>query len=102
VRRAAPRPLARALGPLTDAWAPATLLGDVQRVWAAAVGSAVAAEASPVRERAGVVELSCRSAVWAQELDLMSAEVVSRLNSALGSDRVRGLRCTAAPPRRAP
>ncbi len=102
MRRAAPRPVAAALAPAMDAWAPHSLLADVQRVWSAAVGPAVAEEAVPVRERAGILEVSCRSAVWAQELDLLAGEVVAGLNSALGSDRVRGLRCVAAPPRRSP
>ncbi len=39
------------------------------------------------------------SAVWAQELDLMAADVVARLNTELSSDVVRGLRCSSAPAR---
>ncbi len=100
MRRRTPRPVAEALGPLVDAWAPAGLLAAVQQAWPEAVGPVVAAEAAPVRERAGIIEVSCRSAVWAQELDLMAGEIVSRLATAVGDDRVRGLRCVAAPPRR--
>jgi predicted nucleic acid-binding Zn ribbon protein len=46
-----------------------------------------------------VLTITCRSAVWAQELDLMGPEVVARLNEALGRDAVTALRCSAAPPR---
>jgi predicted nucleic acid-binding Zn ribbon protein len=82
-----------------DALQPPSALAEVQRVWASAVGEAVAEQAEPTAERAGVVTLTCSSAVWAQELDLMAPDLVGRLNAALGADLVRGLRCQAAPPR---
>ncbi len=34
-------------------------------------------------ERRGVVTVACRSSVWAQELELFSEELLSRLNEAL-------------------
>lgn len=98
MRRAAPRPVAAALGPLTDRLAPATPLAAVQRAWPAAVGEALAAAATPVGERAGVVTVACTSAVWAQELDLMGERVVAALNDALGRPAVRRLRVQARPP----
>jgi predicted nucleic acid-binding Zn ribbon protein len=95
VSRLAPRPLALALDDLRERLAPATPLAAVQRAWADAVGPAVAAEATPVSERDGIVTVSCRSGVWAQELDLLAPDVVERLNTALERPLVRGLRCTA-------
>jgi predicted nucleic acid-binding Zn ribbon protein len=95
VRRLAPRPLALARDDLRVRLAPATPLAAVQRAWADAVGPAVAAEATPVAERDGIVTVSCRSGVWAQELDLLAPDVVERLNAALERPLVRGLRCTA-------
>jgi predicted nucleic acid-binding Zn ribbon protein len=100
VRRSAPRPLSVAIEALTERLAPATLLADVQRVWEAAAGPAVAREASPLSERAGTVTLLCSSAVWMQEIDLMGPLLVAALNGALGSDRVRGVRCVATAGRR--
>jgi predicted nucleic acid-binding Zn ribbon protein len=94
------RPASAAISAFAAALQPMSLLAEVQRVWAGAVGEAVAAQAEPTGERGGVVTVSCASAVWAQELDLMAPEVVARLNEALGGDRVAGLRCQAAPPRR--
>jgi predicted nucleic acid-binding Zn ribbon protein len=88
-----------AIAALADRLAPQTLLGEVQRVWPAAVGEAIAARATPTAERAGVLVVSCEAAVWAQELDLMGPELVARLNAALGAERVRALRCQAAPAR---
>jgi predicted nucleic acid-binding Zn ribbon protein len=68
----------------------------VQEVWASAVGSAVAAAASPTAERDGVLTLTCVAAVWAQELELMAWELVPALNAALGSELIRELRCRIA------
>jgi predicted nucleic acid-binding Zn ribbon protein len=93
VSRAAPRPLAAALAQLTGALAPASPLARVQEVWESAVGPAVAASARPTAERDGVLTVTCAAAVWAQELDLMAAELIARLNAALGVDGVRELRC---------
>jgi predicted nucleic acid-binding Zn ribbon protein len=98
-RRHAPRPVSGAVTALAGRLAPQTLLADVQRVWPAAVGEAIAARATPTGERDGVLVVSCEAAVWAQELDLMGPELVARLNGALGADAVRSLRCQAAPAR---
>ena len=62
---------------------------------AAAAQALPAAEAQPIGERRGVVTIGCRSAVWAQELDLMGADLVARLNAAIGEEVVRSLRCVA-------
>ena len=99
MRRRAPRPLSAALSGLTGQLAPRTTLGDVQRVWPAVVGPAVAKEASPTTERGGTLTIACRSSVWAQELDLMAPELVARLNERLGEERITALRCVASPPR---
>ena len=84
MRRLAPRPLADALGTMRRELTPATTLARVQEAWPTLAGAA-AKEASPVSERAGVVTFACRSSVWAGELSLMSAELTSRLNEALGT-----------------
>ncbi len=95
MRRIAPRPIALAVADLRERIAPATPLAAVQRAWPEAAGETIAREAEPVAERGGVVTLACRSAVWAQELDLMGPELVERLNAALQRPLVRALRCTA-------
>jgi predicted nucleic acid-binding Zn ribbon protein len=93
--RRGPRPIGLALEHARDDWAPATVLAVLQRVWPEVVGAAIAAEASPTRERAGVVTVACSASVWAQELDLMGPMIVARLNSALGRERIERLRCVA-------
>jgi predicted nucleic acid-binding Zn ribbon protein len=93
--RRSPRSLAAALGMLADELAPDTLLAEVQRAWALAVGAGIAAQAQPTAERGGVVTVSCAASVWAQELDLMGPQIVQQLNLALGGERVARLRCVA-------
>ena len=83
MRRTNPRPLALALDGLTRDSGPATTLAGVQRCWMEVAGPFVGAEAWPVAEQGGTVTVSCRSAVWAQELELLSEELLRRLNEAL-------------------
>jgi predicted nucleic acid-binding Zn ribbon protein len=78
---------------LTAALAPASTLARVQEVWESVVGSAIAASARPTSERDGVLTVTCEAAVWAQELDLMAAELIPRLNAALPAADIRELRC---------
>jgi predicted nucleic acid-binding Zn ribbon protein len=97
--RRSPRALGTPLGVLQDRWAPASLLADAQRAWPAAVGDAIAAEASPASERGGVLTVSCSASVWAQELELMAPAILERLNGLLSDRKVVRLRCVAVPPR---
>ena len=97
--RRSPRPIAVALERARAQWEPETLLAEVQGLWSDAVGEAIAAEARPSSERGGVVTVSCSASVWAQELDLMAPEIVTRLNGLLGGARVQRLRCFAVPAR---
>jgi predicted nucleic acid-binding Zn ribbon protein len=97
MRRTGPRPLATALDRVIADLAPATLLAEVQRAWPAAAGDAFASHCTPVADRDGVITVACASAVWAQELDLLSERVVERLNGTLGRSAVRSLRPQARP-----
>ena len=97
MRRRGPRPVAFALEGFTSTLAPATLLAEVQRAWPAAAGEAFAQTSEPVSERDGVVTVACTSAVWAQELDLLSERVLDRLEAELGRRAVRRLRAQARP-----
>jgi predicted nucleic acid-binding Zn ribbon protein len=84
---------------LQDRLAPASLLAEAQLVWPRAVGSAIAAEASPASERGGVLTVSCSAAVWAQELELMAPTIIERLNELLSGGKVTRLRCVTVPSR---
>jgi predicted nucleic acid-binding Zn ribbon protein len=93
VSRPAPRSLSVALWDFTNGLAPATTLGRVQEVWERAAGSAISQAARPTAERNGVLTVTCEASVWAQELDLMSDQLVASLNVALGGAEIRELRC---------
>jgi predicted nucleic acid-binding Zn ribbon protein len=100
--RRLPRRLGSALRPARVRARPKTLLAAVQEAWPGTAGRAIAAEAEPVAERGGVITVACRSATWAQELDLLQSELLERLNGTLaewdeeGSEApVSGLRFTA-------
>lgn len=83
MRRAAPRGLGSPLAGLVTRLRPPTTLARVQEAWPEVAGAALTEEAQPVAERRGVVTVGCRSSVWAQELELFSAELLRRLNEAL-------------------
>jgi predicted nucleic acid-binding Zn ribbon protein len=84
MRRLAPRPLRRALDDALERAAPQGLLARVQAVWPEVAGAVVAEESAPVSERQGTVTVACRSAVWAQELELLAGDLTGRLNARIG------------------
>jgi predicted nucleic acid-binding Zn ribbon protein len=97
-RRRRPRSLGAALRDVRGAAAPETLLAAVQAAWPNVAGERVAAEARPVAERDGTVTVACRSATWAQELDLLQVALIERLNAVsdiAGRGSVSQLRFTA-------
>jgi predicted nucleic acid-binding Zn ribbon protein len=93
--RRSPRSLATSLEALVDEMAPQTLLADVQRIWPVAVGEQLARQSTATAERGGVLTVSCADAMWAQELDLMSVQILAELNARLRSGSLRRLRCVA-------
>jgi predicted nucleic acid-binding Zn ribbon protein len=80
--------------------APPTLLAAVQAAWDEAAGPVAAAQAEPVSERDGIITVSCRSAVWAQELEMLQDVLVAKLRAAVAPQSIAGLRFTALPPAR--
>jgi predicted nucleic acid-binding Zn ribbon protein len=92
VRRLAPRSVGKALEEALPAVRPAGLLAEVQSAWPGVAGAALADSASPISERAGTVTVACESAVWAQELELLGADLARRLDEAVSGGRVERLR----------
>jgi predicted nucleic acid-binding Zn ribbon protein len=91
-RRRAPRPAASAFQAALQRAAPKTPLAAIQAGWSAAVGERLAAVASPVSERSGVLTVECADAVWTQELDLMQEALLQRLREELGEEAPQALR----------
>jgi len=83
-RRRAPRQASAAIRAARDRAAPRTGLAAVQAAWDGVVGAQLAAQASPVSERAGTLTVECADSVWAQELDLMQEQLLERLRAELG------------------
>lgn len=94
--RRGPRPAEISLERLRADLVPDTLLAAAQTAWREAVGPDIAAQATPIAERGGVLTVSCTASVWAHELDLMGPVIVERLNESLGAQRVLRLRCVAS------
>jgi predicted nucleic acid-binding Zn ribbon protein len=92
MRRLAPRPIGKALDQALPGTRPAGLLAEVQSAWPGVAGAALAAAATPVSERGGTVTIECESAVWAQELELLGADLAGRLDEAVSNGRVERLR----------
>jgi predicted nucleic acid-binding Zn ribbon protein len=96
--RRSPRPLTFALDEIQAELVPETLLAEAQAVWRTAVGEAIAEQAQPISERGGVLTIACSASVWAQELDLMAASIIERLNAALEGPEIIRIRCVTTPP----
>jgi len=91
IRRRDPRPASRAFRAALGRAAPKTPLAALQLAWPEAVGERIAAAARPVSERSGEAVVACVDSVWAQELDLMQAELLERLRPRLGEATPRAL-----------
>jgi predicted nucleic acid-binding Zn ribbon protein len=95
-RRRAPRQAGEAFRVARDRVAPKTGLGAVQAVWTQAVGESIAAVTAPVSERAGTVTVECSESVWAQQLDLMQAQLLESLREKLGERAPQALKFRVA------
>jgi predicted nucleic acid-binding Zn ribbon protein len=90
--RRAPRQASAAIRAAREQAAPRTGLAAVQAAWAGVVGEQLAAVAEPVSERAGTLTIEVADTVWAQELDLMQAQLLERLRGELGDLTPEALR----------
>jgi predicted nucleic acid-binding Zn ribbon protein len=97
-RRRAPEPFAAILRDAVAKVAPDTLLARVQALWPEVAGTAIATASAPASEREGTVTVDCSGAVWAQELALLEADLVARLNERLEGLQVRSLRFRVTTP----
>jgi hypothetical protein len=75
-----------------------SVLAAVRAAWPEATGPGTVNHAYPIRRsRAGVVTVGCADAVWAQELDMRTDELMQRLATIIGDpDAVAGLRFVVA------
>ena len=90
--RSRPRPLGDLVRAVRIESTPETALAATQAVWVDALGERIAKHAEPVRERDGVITVTCDAATWAQELDLLQNDLLERLNRALPGAQIERLR----------
>src|SRR5262245_46666328 len=62
---------------------------ELFRIWAAEVGAAVAARATPAGFRDGILSVRVNGATWMQELQFAKETIRQRLNQRLGGEVVR-------------
>lgn len=67
----------------------------IQLAWESAVGQAVATQAQPDRFERGTLTVRVRTATWQNELTFMQAQIIDRLNAALGKRLIRELHIVA-------
>ncbi len=63
--------------------------------WENIVGAQISKKAKPRTLREGILFVSVANSTWANELDLMSGQLVERINSYLGKNLVKGIRFKA-------
>jgi hypothetical protein len=73
-------------------------LAALTAAWPSIVGDAIARNAWPLRiGRDGTLHVATASATWAQELALLSGELLERLRATLGEEAPARLRCAVGP-----
>lgn len=84
--------MAGALADLTRQIQPQSVLAEVQRCWAQAVGETIAGWAKPVAEKAGVIVVSCDDSVIAHELEMIKPELLEKLAGTVATSAPRDLK----------
>jgi predicted nucleic acid-binding Zn ribbon protein len=74
--------------------------GDMTELWerwAAAVGPAVAENARPAAVKGKELVVNVSSSAWMQQLQFLKADLIAKLNRALGEERVSDIRFRVGP-----
>lgn len=74
-------------GDLTELW----------ERWAEAVGPAVAENSRPAAVKGKVLTVNVTGSAWMQHLQFLKADLIARLNRALGEERVADIRFRVGP-----
>lgn len=85
------RPVGSELQAILGEWLenPETRRLVLQRTWQRAVGDSVARRCRPLQFEDGVLTVEVTDSSWAPQLASMSAELISKINGALGKRWVR-------------
>ena len=100
MRRGRERPIADAVMRLAESLAPQTPLSKVERAWPIVVGTAMAAHSKPASLKGSLLTVECSGSVYAQELELQSRRVITKLSEELAAQVVERIRFVVADQRR--
>jgi predicted nucleic acid-binding Zn ribbon protein len=64
---------------------------EVWEVWAAAMGDKIATHAHPAAFKGGLLLVNISNSTWLHHMRFMERELISRLNRALGEERVTAM-----------
>lgn len=94
-RSESPKRIGKALGRALDPVKPATPLAELQRIWPAVAGPAIAEVTTVSKEHDGTVTIECESTVWAHELEMMGPQFREKLRPFMGDQTPKRLRFQA-------
>ncbi len=67
----------------------------ISQAWRHAVGPEIAARSEPLSFRRGVLVVKMANAAWQNEMTFLKADLLARLNAALGGETVRDIKVTS-------
>jgi predicted nucleic acid-binding Zn ribbon protein len=100
MRRGRERPIADAVMRLAESLAPQTPLSKIKRAWPEVVGKPMAAHSKPAQLKGSLLTVECSGSVYAQELELQSRRVLTKLAEELSAQVVEKIRFVVADQRR--
>jgi len=85
------RPLGSALGELLNEWLenPEARRVVLQRTWEQALGEKISCRCRPLGFADGILTVEVTDSSWAPQLEAMSADLIAKVNAALGKPWVR-------------
>ncbi|WP_422743559.1 DUF721 family protein [Mycobacterium sp. WMMD1722] len=91
-----PQPFGAAARDLTQrrGWSPRVAEGAVFGQWETVVGEQIAAHATPVVLREGVLTVAAESTAWATQLRMVQAQLLAKIAAAVGDGVVSTLKIT--------
>lgn len=91
-----PQPLGALTGKLAKGrgWSEKVAEGTVLGRWEHVVGEDIAAHATPIALRDGVLQVAAESTAWATQLRMLQAQILAKIAAAAGDGVVKSLRIT--------
>lgn len=95
IRRRAPRSINTSIEKLVQQVRPNSALTNVQAVWEEIVGPQIHSVTKLIRVRNGELLVQCESSLWANEISLLSAQIILKINRFIPTNEsIQKIRCT--------